>query len=826
MAAPIQVVIDPHNFHEDRDKTGGGPSTDFFADRDAQFEVHRNTLAASLQRCADTLDRETPAHGGIGTLKIMLRREAWAKSHRPFTALFKSRLTPCIGGLDLGQLLVRVTPETLRAIADVMLAAERGTTWRRNARNKLEPYPSRARSETGAIERVELYGPADRRSFDIEAAVIWLSQIETGQSYEVELFAGPRPLSAQDTLPSRERILFRSFHDGLVAFGNGLIALPIPGSLDGDAPRMALRISLSPLPALVQMVPAGATRPPLPASFDPSRDRHARLLSFLEKHPLVRSINLPAKIERSVPVVCAVPSPRTALPARDRSRSYPRVGVIDGGVSNVASDWIIGRWEVLDDASVDDSHGTLISGLLIAGTQFNGSSFLSEVDGIEVYDARVLPTDATFNTYYSNLDGFFDEVEQAIIDARNRFNVRVFNLSLNISSPVAPDRYSRWAVRLDSFADEHDVVIFISVGNYESLRPEWPEDPVQALAHLASVRGDTMHMPAESARNAAVGALNPPNVPSTIRDAPSSYTRRGPGLRSMVKPDFAHFGGAGRPHDANGHGLYSLDPAGSLTTICGTSFSTPLIAKTAARLDTLVEGGLSRETMLALLIHHSRQPALFQSKALSPIARHFVGYGRPATAEEMLEAGDHEITLVFATRLPPGKQLIFPFAWPPSLTRDGSCRGSAKLTIVSSPPLDARFGAEFVRVNIEAALQQFNPEKPGWEGRLKPRYLPAQSSIFPFEAERIEHEYKWNPIKCFETRRRGVGKSSDWRLQVSYLARADVQMPEDGIPFTVVLTIADADEENPVFDQMRQWISAQAVRLEDIRTAARVVTRV
>lgn len=826
MAAPIQVVINPHNFHEDRDKAGGGPSTDFFAGRDTQFEAHRNAFADTLLRCAEALDRKTGIDGGIGTLKIILRREAWAKSHRPFRALFKPRLTPCIGGLDLGQLLVRVTPESLRSVADAALAAEPTTTWRRNASGKLEPYPSRARSEIGAIDRVELYGPGDRRKFEIEAAVAWLSRLETGQSYEVELFEAPRPVSAQDTLPDRERMLFRSFHDGLIAFGNGLAAVPIPGNLAGDSFRMALRIGQSTLPALVQLVPAGAARSPLPAPFDPTLDRHAQLLSFLEQHPLVRSISLPAKIERSVPVARAALSPRVALSVRDRSRIYPRVGVIDGGVSDVVSDWIVGRWAVLDDNDIDASHGTFISGLLIAGTQLNSGSVIGEVDGVEIYDARVLPTDATFSTYYSNLDGFFDEVEQAIIDARNRFNVRVFNLSLNVSNPVAPDRYSRWASRLDAFADEHDVIIFISIGNYDNLRSEWPEDPAQALAHLAAVRDDTMHMPAESARNAAVGALNPPHVPPILYGTPTSYTRRGPGLRSLVKPDFAHIGGAGRPHVANGYGLYSLDPTGALTTMCGTSFATPLVAKTAARLDLLVEGGLSRETMLALLIHHARQPELLRSKPLSSVARHFIGFGQPPTAAEMLEGNDHEITLVFATRLPPGKQLIFPFTWPPSLARNGSCRGYAKLTLVSSPPLDARFGAEFVRVNVDAALQQFNPDKLRWEGRLRPCYLPAQSSPYPFEAERIEHEYKWNPVKCFDMRRRGVGKSSDWRLQISYVARADVEIPENGIPFTAVLTIADPDTESPVFDQMRQWLSAQAVRLEDIRTAARVVTRV
>jgi hypothetical protein len=150
--------------------------------------------------------------------------------------------------------------------------------------------------------------------------------------------------------------------------------------------------------------------------------------------------------------------------------------------------------------------------------------------------------------------------------------------------------------------------------------------------------------------------------------------------------------------------------------------------------------------------------------------------------------------------------------------------------LVSSPPLDSRFGAEFVRINLEGALQQFNPDKGengGWEGHLKPVYLPKSSPAFPMEAERIEHGLKWSPVKVYEMNApRGVGKSSDWRLVVKYLGRAGQEMPDNGVPFTAILTIRDPRKSNPVFTEMKQRLGALSVRLEDIRTAAQVVTRV
>ena len=50
-------------------------------------------------------------------------------------------------------------------------------------------------------------------------------------------------------------------------------------------------------------------------------------------------------------------------------------------------------------------------------------------------------------------------------------------------------------------------------------------------------------------------------------------------------------------------------------------------------------------------------------------------------------------------------------------------------------------------------------------------------------------------------------------------------MPAEGVPFTVLLTISDPKGEQPVFNDMRQMLNALGVRIEDIRTAARVTNQ-
>lgn len=154
----------------------------------------------------------------------------------------------------------------------------------------------------------------------------------------------------------------------------------------------------------------------------------------------------------------------------------------------------------------------------------------------------------------------------------------------------------------------------------------------------------------------------------------------------------------------------------------------------------------------------------------------------------------------------------------------------ARLTLVATPPLDGRFGSEFVRVNVDAALQQevFDKKgKQGWRQKLDPIYLPGKAEAPIIEAERIEHGLKWSPVKAFsKTFSRGIGVPSNWRILINYLTRTGEQVPVDGVPFTALLTISDPAREAPVFNDARAVLMRSGVQIEDIRTAARVVSRV
>jgi hypothetical protein len=145
------------------------------------------------------------------------------------------------------------------------------------------------------------------------------------------------------------------------------------------------------------------------------------------------------------------------------------------------------------------------------------------------------------------------------------------------------------------------------------------------------------------------------------------------------------------------------------------------------------------------------------------------------------------------------------------------------MTLVATPPLDLRHGAEFVRVNLDAALRQENGS--GYKGRLTPAFVP-EGVTDTFEKDLIDHALKWAPIKTYRGYfPRGVGNSSNWRVHVEYLVRALETMPPDGVPFTLVLTITDPAKAAPVFQEMRQSLQALGTVTADLRTAARLRPR-
>jgi subtilase family protein len=808
---PVQIVLNTRDYFVVPEPGRWGPAKDFFEDRDREFAEHRDRLLDQVEGIKSSFERSGVASG---VLKVKMRREAWAKSHRPNRVLFPPNKRPCIAVSGIGELFYLVAAGDLPELETEIAKAENATHWRKSKKSDVVyAAPSDQRSDVGAVESIALPTPADKRTFSVNQAVGWLSDPRTSGAYLVEVFAPP-PATNPGVVQYFDRVLREirgSVADSKLAaetfvLDSGVAASDTPANVFG-----------------IKLVETGRD-----GVFNRSAGDHEKLLSLLDSHAYVRRILLPP-IVVAARVDKAVGSSEETPPTPSSTYNYPKIGIIDGGIAPLLGPWILGSHGVLAPDHQDRDHGTFIGGLLVAAKQLNGERVCGEEDGCRLFDISVFPDAAkpeTFANYYpKGLGDFIREISSGVAAAKKEHGIRVFNMSLNLQDPVQDDDYGIIASLLDRIADANDVVFVISAGNLDGpdCRQEWQKNPQDVLKYLAARRcRETVLQPSESSRSIAVGALNPPGCAPGLEGVPAAYSRRGPGLRVGVKPDVGHFGGA-RPRGTTVTGLKAWDSAGVVTHGHGTSYAAPLVAKSLASLEAHVATPMTRETLIGMLIHSCDLPPALGSKELREVARQFAGFGMPNSSTAMLDTPDHCITLVFADVLLSRQRLQFDFAWPQGLVNreTGACRGEARMTLVCRPPLNRAFGAEFVRVNVDAHLGQ--EEGKSFKNRTKQAHLPGEGPDAQFEHELIEHGLKWWPIKCYQGLfPRGKGTSSNWRLGVESIVRAEDVFPAIGVPFALILTISDLKKTAPVFNDLRLHLLNQRVNISDIRIAPRV----
>ena len=797
---PVQIVLNAQNYIQRSDFNPGGTIKDFYAGRNDDFVRHREALMSQLNELRHSFSGAQPDE--VFYARVDLQAEAWAKSHRPIQKVFPAKNQLYVGGSELGSMIVELVPADIPSIMSTVAAAEIDVK-QVEKQGKLIAKPTRTRSEVGAIKSIRNYSAFDRRKFSAQQAVHWLTDPRTGGSYYVETFVSWKTIGARSSEGWRVRGV-----RALSKFESGLRNL--------DLPIEVSRASDEWVNASVYIIKINGM---VTASTENAIAIHTALLAFLDNQPVVKTVFLPPVLQAARVGGESIGMPVIAPPTQ--GQTYPTIGIIDTGVNDfdVLKAWSSGSIDYLtSEATQDLSHGTFIAGLVCAADALNTDPIFAE-SKCRYFDLGLHPTvAASYDNYYPR--GFIDFLEQldAEIPRAKQEGVRIFNMSLAVTTPIADDGYSLFGNMLDEIADKHDILFVLPAGNLDAhmAREEWPLDTNKALAMLAEYRfagHDRIFQPADSIRALVVGGLNPQTPEG--RFLPSRYSRRGPGPSLGAKPDLAHVGG----RFADNSGLYSFSVTGDALQSCGTSFAAPLVAKTVAALDHAIEGSITREALMALVIHHAQIPSGLEKPKLRQITRDFVGAGIPSHAAETLLVEDHEITLVFNGVLTGGHELRFQFAWPRSLVDEkGGCSGAVKLTLVYRPPIDRSFGGEFIRVNLDAHLRQevIDPTtgEISFQGRLK------SENSKRLEKELIKHGAKWWPVKTSRGKLDATGRSSQWRIVIDPLARSEFIIPEEGIPFSVVLTISDP-KKAPIFNEMRRQLQNAGATISDIRSALR-----
>ena len=762
---PIKLIMPKQG--TERRVTGGGTQPKPFRLVDGEYRQRLGNQVSAIQRAIGPQLRQTYA----APVRVKVIPEAIAKSHRP-ERLFSEDSCPIVGAGSLGELFVKATTKGLRRLAEVI----DGDT------------SPRAVKEISSVDLIEAVTPVSRRQGrDPEDLLRRSPRKGDGFLTRVQLFGLGRD--------EDDRLIANQFEDlcerrGMSADTRGYSAASRTYAV--ECRTVADVDALSRLIGVRSIAPMPLVR-------------------------IVRPTSLPSRV---------VPD----LPTRDDViGDVPIVAVVDSGISDqipALNSWVVDRISDVAPQYRNTDHGTFVAGLICWGRELNPT-----LDGIEegpcaLFDLQVMPnTDPDKgDTDTLSENELLSSLSSALQNHANEF--KVWNLSLSSDAVCSRGKFSTLAQELDNLQEAYQVSFVISAGNVSSPPLlDYPRTPNQ-------IEMGRITAPADSVLGIAVGSVSQvdskPKGPK--ENEPSAFSRHGPGPNHIIKPDLIHYGGSCSTDGSNPAGVQSVIESGIAENL-GTSFSTPLVSRMLAQIYHQIMPTPTPVLARALLTHHARDPRT--GRRVPDGEEHYFGFGLPEAPPYCLECTPHRATLVFDDTLRPGHYLEWDqFPYPPSLTKDGKYVGEIWMTLAFAPARGEQWGTEYCETHISAHLGVYRDRVSRNTGEITQVFhgLVPPEHRNPgelYEAYQVEKLRKWAPVRTYHGRLKDSGERGNrWRLKLQLLTRhgmGDDSSTRRPQPFSLIVTIADPNDQAPVYDEMVQLVRNrfQSQNL-NVRSRARV----
>lgn len=498
------------------------------------------------------------------------------------------------------------------------------------------------------------------------------------------------------------------------------------------------------------------------------------------------------------------------------------IGIIDGGISpnnDLLNPYIYDRKEYVAKGYQNHSHGTFIASTIQFGNLLNNIPSKRDTR-FRFLDVVALPNSDENQGPTDSLSE--EELQEIILEVLEEFpEVKIWNLSLGLENQVSDSKISDLAIFLDEMQARYNVQFFIASGNINDLSSQrtWP-------AAEENDEYDRMGSPADSVLGVTVGsvALKESDESFVKIEEPSSFSRRGPGANYIVKPDVVDYGGnLSKTGSIVNLGLIGLDCDGNVVEDIGTSYATPRIVQKFA---TIYHELTDRNLLVAkaMLMHSAR----LETKVIRKKEQHlmkYYGFGMPSNnINDILKCSENEITLVFNQTIRRGRHLeLIDFPYPPSLIRNGKYYGEVTMTLVYEPPLDAKYGSEYCRTNIDVSFGAYITKSDGkldFKGEVPIDARWDQK----YEQERVRNGFKWSPTKSFYRKMsKGIQEKDGWKLRIDLTPRNDLEFTEQ--EFVLIVTIK-TDEDVDIYSEMIRELSQQGHITSNLETRQDIRTRI
>src|SRR3984893_19111095 len=122
-------------------------------------------------------------------------------------------------------------------------------------------------------------------------------------------------------------------------------------------------------------------------------------------------------------------------------------------------------------------------------------------------------------------------------------------------------------------------------------------------------------------------------------------------------------------------------------------------------------------------------------------------------------------------------------------------RANILMTLVHEPDLDASFGSEYCRSNIEVSLGTYDPDKDG--ERHQKKQIPEDPKLTgsAYEKDLVEHGFKWSPVKVYRREMSRV-QGQTWRLALAAEHRSGLATIEPQRA-ALIITVSDPLKKAP-----------------------------
>ena len=368
----------------------------------------------------------------------------------------------------------------------------------------------------------------------------------------------------------------------------------------------------------------------------------------------------------------------------------PEVAIIDSGImeyNRYIRDAINPQesqnYVLTDNTKADlvpgGGHGTKVAGAVLYP---NGISHLTSPYTLpcRIKNIRVLNRDNKLVSLYP------PQLIQNVFD--NNSDVKIFNLSISSIGPELNKHMSPWAAIIDKLIHQEDVIFILAAGNIHRDTisnlllnglpyPTYLAEPISkiadpALSCFALTVGSVNHHFYEDENWISLGTEN----------EISAFSRTGPGIWNMIKPDVVEYGGGQivskdstyrineNEHTSPELVRSTLDGGNSIgRDSVGTSFAAPKVSHIAAQLLKLYPDE-NINLIRALIVQGARLPEPFFLKPTTQ-AIQFYGYGIPSLAR-VTDNSDFRATFYTTGSISADEAHIYTVNIPESLTDKGN----------------------------------------------------------------------------------------------------------------------------------------------------------